>query len=467
MLTLHKMIERLRLLAPASRARAAGVAVLFVVLAVFAGQVQLRSNGDGWRILRSAQIDAPAGFYQHETFPQYFPFKARADIKLFDLVPMSSTAALVELISFVQRGLGCERFNFLWVSRVLLACYLGGLALIAWRARPVLFIGVMLLAINPYILAYFNSPYEESLVIALAPLLCYCAILQGRQLERSGKVLALLICASKVQFAPLTLAGLRTLQWRRNLLFLALVAMLIGGISLKGSKFSLQNGYNRFFNGLAYSVAQVSSWPAHDQAARLALAPQLVKPGQLRFPADAGLIEQYWGSSFWPTGNDLTAEQQRYFVSHYRSWYWSTLQANPGQLLRILSEPLATMVSADYRMEYIFRTSIAPELMAGYQLLNRYFGVLALAAIVLGLFISMRAGALRHVLYGLFFLGYPLLVVYGDGYYEFEKHLFPVLLISVMFTVAQLFAAPAALADLPARTSGPAGGQPQAGRQVG
>lgn len=424
----------------ASRVRAGAMLLLFLLMASMAGQVQLRNNGDGWRVLRSALIAAPPDYYVHQLFPQYMPFKPLAQVQRVELVPMSSTAAIVELISFIQRGLGCEQFNFLWVSRFYLALYLGGALLLLWRARLLVAVPALLLLLNPYILALFNAPFEEGLVIALIPLLCHVAVARGPVAEFASQAVALLITGSKVQFLPLLFSGIRSLQWRRNLVFLALGALLIAGISFKGSKFALVNSYNRYFNGMAYSMAGVSSWPAHDEAARRQLAMQTVRPEQVRFPADAYDARQYWGSSYWPVGDSLAPAQRDYLASHLRPWFWSTARANPGHAFRLLSEPVATAATADFRLLYLFHSNLPPALLAPYQLLTRHLGALGLLAICLSLFIAARRRDGRHLLYGLFLLGYPLLVVYGDGYYEFEKHMFAVVILSIVFPIAQLTA---------------------------
>lgn len=424
----------------ADRLRAVAMLLLFLLLASMAGEVQLRNNGDGWRVLRSALIDAPPDYYVHQLFPQYMPFKPLSQVQRVDLVPMSSTAAIVELISFVERGLGCEQFNFLWVSRFYLALYLAGTLLLLLRTRLLIAVPVLLLLLNPHILALFNAPFEEGLVIALIPLLCYVAVVRGPLADFASKAIALLVTGSKVQFLPFLFSGVRSLQWRKNLLFLALGAVLIAGISVKGSKFAVVNSYNRYFNGMAYSMAGVSSWPAHDEAARRQLAMQTVRPEQVQLPADAYNFRQYWGSSYWPVGDSLAPAQRDYLASHLRPWFWSTLRANPGHAFRLLSEPVATAAAADFRMLYLFRSSLPPALQAPYQALTRHLGALGLFAICLSLFIAVRKRNGRHLLYGLFLLGYPLLVVYGDGYYEFEKHMFAVVILSIVFPIAQLTA---------------------------
>jgi hypothetical protein len=45
--------------------------------------------------------------------------------------------------------------------------------------RSILALPVLLFLVNPYVLAYFNSPYEESLFIALCPMLSFFFMREG------------------------------------------------------------------------------------------------------------------------------------------------------------------------------------------------------------------------------------------------------------------------------------------------
>ncbi|WP_295997848.1 hypothetical protein [Rugamonas sp.] len=421
-----------------SRVKAGLVALLLLALSLSMGQVERINNGDGWRTLRSAQVASDHGYAAFAPFPRYFTFRPSAEIGMVDLIPMSSTGALVQTWAGVQRALGAEQFDFRWLSLTYLALYLGGILLIMLELHWAAGTALLLLLLNPYILAYFNSAYEESLVIALAPLLVYCALRDGTAVRRGSRALALLITASKVQFLPMMLSGLRRARWQHNAGFLLLALLLGGGIAVKGSKFSIPNGYNRYFNGLAYSMAGVSSWPARDFSGRAALAASRIDPATVHFPAGSEDARPYWGSSYWPTGAALAQPQQDLLGTHLRAWFWSTLLANPQYAYRIVSEPITTAAGADYRMDYLFRSTLPAPLLAPYGVLMRYWGALALLASTLSLLAALRARQVRYALYSLFLLGYPWLVVYGDGYFEFEKHLFPITLLGVLFPLARL-----------------------------
>jgi hypothetical protein len=294
-------------------------------------------------------------------------------------------------------------------------------------------------------LSYFNSPFEDSLLIALIPLLTFFAFERNVLAHHANQWLGLLITASKVQFLPFFLIGLRRRAWRRNVIVMLVGMLCIAALLFKNSKFSSANRYNGYFNGLAYSMASVSSWDARDFDARRALAPAMVRADTLRLPAQAA---PYWGTSYWPTGDALPAAQQMELAPNLRRWYWSTIFDNPRYAHRVVTEPILTAFKADYRMNYIFGSSLPAAALAPHAQLMRHLGALSLIATLCSLALALYGRQLRFTIYNLFLLGYPILVVYGDGYYELEKHLFPTTLLGLVFPLAHLLrAVPSRRAD--------------------
>ncbi len=412
-----------------------GMLIIFAGLISIAHQMQRPNNGDGWRVLRSAQILGPQDYYKKQPFPRFFEFKELENIKPIDLIPMSSSAAIVELISFAERAAGFGKFDFLVVTAVYYALYLFGIFLILLNIRFAFVIPALILLLNPYILAYFNSPYEESLFIALCPLLSFFFISGGLAIRS----VALAMAATKVQFAPAFLFGIKDLKLKNNLVYLLISMLVIGAVVMKASKFNVPNSYNRYFNGLSYSMAGVSAWPAYDFIARRAIAGEMTSSKDIIFPAGAARIEPYWGSSFWPTGDKLDADESKFISENAGRWFWKTVLANPRHYYRILTEPILTMINADYRMAYVFRSGMNNRWLDIQGLVMQNFGVIFLLASAGGLVMAIRNRNPMHVLFVLFSLMYPLLVVYGDGYYEFEKHVFPVLVLGVVFSIALSF----------------------------
>ena len=418
-----------------------GMLIIFAGLIPLSQHVQRPANGDGKRILRSCLIIAPADFYIWQTFPRFHDFREIGNIKPFDLIPGSSTAAVVELISFAERVLNFKKFDFLWVTAFYSAVYLFGILLILLNIRLALSVPMLLILINPYVLAYFNSPYEESLFIALCPMLSFFFIKEVISNGFVTMVIALAMASTKACFAPALLFGIKNLKLRNHIVYLLVSMLLIGATVVKLSRLTVKepNTYNRYFNGLSYSMSEVSTWPANDFDERRSIAGKMTVSKGIVFPAESSLVRKYWGSSFWPTVDGLDVNERKHILYNAGGWFWETAIANPNYYSRILTEPIFTMVKADYRVNYIFRSDISNIWMDINAFVMQNFGLIFLFSSISSLVISIHNKNPRHVLFVIFSFMYPLLVVYGDGYYEFEKHLFPVLFLGMVFSITLLF----------------------------
>ncbi|HVK40391.1 MAG TPA: hypothetical protein VNA88_17810 [Candidatus Kapabacteria bacterium] len=408
--------------------------VLVAAILVVTRFVQMQNNGDGWRVLRSAQIDAPNDYFAWKSFPRYFDFTPLDALTPRYLVPASPTAAIVEAISFSQRALGFSRFDFMAVTALYAVLYVAGLMLLIGRVRRAFWIPAAVLLFNPYILAYFNSPYEESLFIALSPLLAHF-ISNGMRPRSAASATALVISIVKVQFAPAALLGLGRDSARRTIIYLVIVLAVLVASILKSNALRASNDYNRFFNGLAYSASDVSTWRANEFLERRAAADTLVDGSGIDLPADIGAQRQLWGSSYWPTGIEQDTARQQFVAEHVRGWYWQTLGANPSLMVDAVVQPVATAIAADYRLRYIFRSELAEGWLAVGTVTMRYFGWIVLIASIASIAVAARRRNARAMLFAVVALLYPILAVYGDGYYELEKHLLPVFNLAVVVSL--------------------------------
>jgi hypothetical protein len=416
-----------------------GIAIIFIGLVLYAQKMQRPNNGDGWRVLRSAQIIVPPDYLNHLPFSRLYEFKEMHAIKAVDLVPMSSTAAVVEVISFVERAAAFKKFDFLWVTVFYLAIYVAGMGLMVINNRPAIVVPILLLLVNPYILAHFNSPYEEGLFIALCPMLSVLLMNGVRPEGLIGRGIALSAAASKVQFIPAFLVCLKGFRIKENAAYLLFSVLIICALVMKASKFNEVNGYNRYFNGLSYSISQVSAWPAHDFVARRSIAGAMTETKDIAFPENSLKIKQYWGSSFWPTGDKLGSDEQKFIFAHVGKWFWQTISLNPQYGYRLLTEPVLTMGKADYRMNYIFKSDLDQQWLDFHALAMQNFGAIFIVLSIGGLIIASRNKNTKHMLVFAFLLMYPVMVVFGDGYYEFEKHMFPALFLGVVFGLGLVF----------------------------
>jgi hypothetical protein len=298
---------------------------------------------------------------------------------------------------------------------------------------------MLLILVNPYVLAYFNSPYEESLFIALCPIFSFFFIKEGISSGFAIKTIALAMASTKIQFAPLLLFGIKNFKLRNNIVYMLVSILVIGATVVKIRSFSGPNNYDRYFNGLSYSMSEVSTWPVNEFIERRSIAGKMTASKDIIFPAESSYIRKYWGSSFWPTGNKLDAIERKYVYDNVDRWFWETVIVNPKYYYRLLTEPIFTMVKADYRINYIFSSDMKNRWMDIHALVMQNFGVIFLLLSISSLVISIRNKNPVHVLFVLFLLMYPLIVVYGAAYHEFEKHLFPVMFLGVVFSIALSF----------------------------
>ena len=416
-----------------------GMLIVFAAFMLLSHHLQLQNNGDGSRIMRSAQILATGDFYSWQPFPRLYEFQDIGNIKPKDLIPVSSGAAIVELISFAERAVNFKKFDFLWVTAFYSAVYLFGILLILLNLRLVFAIPMLLILVNPYVLAYFNSPYEESLFIALCPIFSFFFIKEGISSGFAIKTIALAMASTKIQFAPLLLFGIKNFKLRNNIVYMLVSILVIGATVVKIRSFSGPNNYDRYFNGLSYSMSEVSTWPVNEFIERRSIAGKMTASKDIIFPAESSYIRKYWGSSFWPTGNKLDAIERKYVYDNVDRWFWETVIVNPKYYYRLLTEPIFTMVKADYRISYIFNSDMKNRWMDIHALVMQNFGVIFLLLSISSLVISIRNKNPVHVLFVLFLLMYPLIVVYGAAYHEFEKHLFPVMFLGVVFSIALSF----------------------------
>lgn len=409
----------------------------FAVVFFVARHVALQNNGDGWRVLRSAQIEASPDYFTGKPFPRYHPFTRFGDMTSRYLVPTGPTAALVELVSFVERAFGFARFDFMLVTLIYALLYSTGVILVSMTIHRLMLIPAAFVFLNPYVLAYFNSPYEESLFVALCPLMVY--FLATRMTANPwARSTALLMAAIKVQFVLAILLGVERSMSRRNLIYLLIATVVLGASVLKAMEIGSANNYNRYFNGVAYSSSGVAAWPARDFMARRAIAEKSVDVSRVELPSESLVIRKHWGTSYWPTGVGLDTIESEYVSPRLAGWYWETLYRNPTVILSMFAQPVLTMVTADYRMSYIFRSEIDDRWFAGHTTAMENFGWISAFASIITFIVAVRRKDWRIILFALVMMLYPVITVYGDGYYEFEKHLFPVLLFGVVLSLTVL-----------------------------
>lgn len=388
-------------------------------------------------------------------------WKATAESYVFSadarLEHSTTMGVLVALISLALRGLGADAYSQAVSSGVLYCIFLIGIVFVTrevTKLKSALYV-VMFLLIALLFGFYFESFYEEASVIAFTPLLVagYYRVLN----KKSASMYLLSACAiiySKIQmvyFAPLFVIPLlaavgETGKWspvRKSVAvgMLVLTAIMAAHSVHVSNKFA--NQYNRYYNGIGWSLLEAYKWPGSEFRARHHFFYENKEALQSRLPPSDQ--RELMGTSFWPTGYDMAktaladAKDNAANVDESGAAFEKILDrgAGPSYLRTILSEPkvfYALLVNAhgitlssDYSLNYIRKASDAPGAFIGFLETLRH-SVLANFGIFVALFVSvlvLRNFSMWFVAVVAIFAGSPVVVVMGDGFFEMEKHLVP------------------------------------------
>lgn len=401
--------------------------------------IGLSNNGDGWRLLRRAWTVDPLMGQPHPLADVYDMVPWSLD-NLAQGLPRSTSGLVFFLIAVLSQAIGATHFYLPLVTFVYHLVFLTGLA--QWvrrspsrgeRAASLTLWGGLL--VTPYTMAVFHSVLEEAAFVALLPWWTYLL----RHVWRHGQGLTAFVGVSlgvllaKPQtaiFLPLVMGIL----WRARGWAVMWPALgLVVSVSLLAYRSQTQhapyNGFNRL-SGVAASLAGVSTWPERHFEARRDAAGQRVHPEDARQLGLPEALRPAWGQSFWPycapqaqAGCEIGSEEGQ------TGRFLRRLLSHPATLWASMRESWWTAANADYSLRYIAmqgrRLTLPGEatllhgLMAGSGML--WWGLLALT-----LWSGLKGMVLPLAL-GLTLVCTPTLVVLGDGYYEFERHLLPYL----------------------------------------
>lgn len=410
-----------------------GATLLIYLVLVFFYQAPLLNNGDYHRITHQlVQIPAYQGLNQVclEIRPDAF------------FIPSSLASLVFEInIAFVNLiGQSCWSLQsyFLMLALIycigLYRCIINGLplpSLIGLVVAPLFF--------SPF----FKSLYEEGIVLALLPwvlLGIYRLRTQGKVLEFTiTSALLLLAKTQLVLLAPAMLYAIffcgRTLKIPTlKIIFVSGVLLLavVGSLYQKQKQEDgLANAYNRLFNGIGWSMQAVHTWPANHFSERLQYFSSQQDELQ-KITKDIELVPNLnlWGTSFWPTGLELLTskddqrwqniEQQLKLKSFFKFFY-----THPSALMQYLQNGVLVFANSSYAFAAL--QEISPSLIgSGLTVLNNYSlqSIIWLYALLLMYCLLLRSGFGRLLGLGTL-IGAPFAVLIGDGFFEFEKHMFP------------------------------------------
>lgn len=312
--------------------------------------------------------------------------------------------------------------------------------------------------------AYFRSLYEEALVLALCPLFTAGVI----SLRTKGKLAlylvsatAILLCkAQMLYFLPLTVFILlspttnrTTPRVRSRIAASALLVTVCMSYQVHLSNtggMSAVNNFNRAYNGIGWALQSSASWPASTFEERLAYFQEnrpLLQKRTMKFEADATM--PLLGESYWPTGVQISSERWTPGTTAARVQQIKEAleRGRPSRYLRdvvthatiakyLLSNTIAMAWRSDYSLRHL-RPDINKR-ATGPMLATLAEPAFQLACITLLTLFALRPNksSLFATLY--FCIGAPLFVVLGDGYYEFEKHLAPFIMLLPAIVAMQL-----------------------------
>ncbi len=398
----------------------------------------MHNNGDYYRVV-GGMIAAPLGALESACHP----------ILSLRSIPLSTMGALFYLSTTVQAGFGADCISERSTFALLALAYLAGLYAYVrnsdsqWVAAVTCALPV--LVFHPFLQSYF----EEAALFALVPWLCL-GIRQLTQDSRFGvfTVSAALFVFAKVQmivFVPLLLFLLAERQQRiggqlrATLVAAAVIAVAALAAHLGKHETHKPNAYNRYFNGIGWSLQGVSDWPASEFISRHAY--WYANRDRLKdTTADHEPLPslELMGSSYWPTGVELLklhAPDQKLkaeLLDRITMRNYLALLTSSSQLAwSVVREVSLVFAQSDYSTTYLREPDAgSPARLARW--IARHFGwiYLVLALPLLGL-----PGFWPRLLFGTLYLALPAVVAFGDGFYEYEKHMVPYFASAPLFFV--------------------------------
>ncbi len=425
------------------------IAIVLGILALgfFYLQGEPINNGDFSRVFGSMGIFVPGW----ESFTGCYSISPAA----FES-PQTLMALLGMLVVKAIQLAGMNTLCALDISVILNTIFFTGLVLVwikSGRARWPLF------AAN--LLAYFLYSFqlktllEEAAILALAPWLAlgmYRLWSSGRWgLFFVSSALLLMTKAQMLFLLPLLLGFL--LFCVSNNALKAKFAIGMGGalsivsllfvMLIAGRGMQPVNQYNRFYNGVGWAAQDVELWPAVDFTARRDYFDANREELQFRSRQLEDSQIYLMGTSYWPDGNQLSAQHwssnsdERVQSAFHQAFEVSSLHkltamfySKPWLAVKYLKSTFSVAASSDYSLTYIFPRSLHAnlpfigDLLTTREILAKSCWLWMLGLAILAWAIKSRAiNSLALILY--YFIGAPLFVVLGDGFYEFEKHMSP------------------------------------------
>lgn len=429
------------------RARIVPLLLFALTLAVLASGLTAGvavNNGDFSRVFGSMGIEVPGWTPLDRTYP----FISTGPTAW----PASTMGAFGWLAAEAQRLGGREQFATSVLTALLATIYLGGCLALTYRPSRHSMIALSAVCLSTLTWSfYFRSLYEEAAVLALVPMFAWgiLKLYEGRVFPFFLISMLLLVAKAQMIFLlpllGLMLATSPAVRYSKAALVTGLLTVLAaayGGYSARSSGMAPVNDYNRLYNGVGWSLQGVNGWPAHEFNARMHyFAANKAKLQQKTVSDEPTHRHLLLGTSYWPTGAELStwawqnaADSSRridvneVFGKGRLPYYASYLLAHPKAAIAIAWRAPVTALTADYSLAYIRHGSSQSSFLSSFIADAAFiYPAVALTCIVVALGLFGTKATFTGGAY--FILGAPLFVVVGDGYFEFEKHLAPYLML--------------------------------------
>jgi len=397
----------------------------------------MKNNSDYVRVLGSViQIDQGADNSACKV-PQSLSFNVSSTMAIF----FSTVAALVVKVF----GFDCLTENSIFVALVLI--YLLGLGIYLKRFGFTIEVALMIL---PYLVfpQILKSYYEEAVILSLVP---WMAVgLRNLFVSRKSGLFAIscvLFFYTKAQMIavlPLALIALYLgyrngkLAWKNFAIALVITSSALL-MNLSKSGFSTVNSYNRYFNGIGWSVQEVGEWPAFNYSDRQ----EYFKQNQMALQKLTSGLEpidgfSLMGTTVWPDGMRFFLKagivtNHEYIQRFGLSAFLNALVSSPDILLNIATQSIKVALVSDYNLSYLSSGLGSSDI---YYYLKRpiaeWYGIIFFAHLLL--FFSLKRIPSRwEILIAALYLALPLAIVFGDGYAEFEKHMVPFMMSAPLY----------------------------------
>ncbi|MBH1448725.1 hypothetical protein Q7W57_11655 [Stenotrophomonas geniculata] len=382
--------------------------------------------------------------------------------------PDSLMAGVAQLTGLASR-VGSPKSMPMWtVSSVLLAVFLSGtfilvrMGLASPQLRRTITVTVASLSVFAGIYAvYFRSLYEEAMVLALAPTLAAGIIAltqEGKYRLFTLSSAAILVCkAQMILMLPVLLVtvlwmdprGGRYRQKLATCLFLTVCGFSYQAYLAHFGEMSAVNNYNRTYNGIGWALQRSADWPAKTFEQRL----HYFSENRLDMQARSSIYEPdpslpLLGTSYWPTGAEISTERwspataatravqiQNAFDAGKPHMYVMRVASQPALAWALLRNTVATAWKSDYSLSHLRSDKTIAD--RGFNAVGLSGWAFQLGALLLVVIVAVRRTATSFFALICFGLIAPLFVVLGDGYYEFEKHMAPYIMLTPAFVAIQ------------------------------